>query len=92
MAMLVKTIEGEINILSLGLESLRPQSWRDFVPKVAVGHPQTLEKNRRKNEAWRIFRGASVDGSEIWRENQLRLVVYPIIYILYIPGGWERDF
>ena len=43
MAMSVKTIEGEINI-SLGLESLRPQSWRNFVPKVAVGHPQTLEK------------------------------------------------
>ena len=30
----------------------------------------------------------TVDGSEIRRENQLRLVVYPIIYrVLYIPGG-----
>ena len=26
--------------------------------------------------------------AEIWRENQLRLVVYPIIYrVSYIPGG-----
>jgi len=26
--------------------------------------------------------------AEIWRENQLRLVVYPMIYkVLYIPGG-----
>ena len=25
--------------------------------------------------------------------NQLRLVVYPIVYkALYIPGGWEWDF
>ena len=30
----------------------------------------------------------AVDGSEIRRENQLMLVVYPIIYrVLYIPGG-----
>ena len=30
---------------------------------------------------------------EIRRENQLRLVVYPIIYwVLYIPGGWEWIF
>ena len=40
----------------------------------------------------RLFLGDSnwwntVDGSEIWL-NQLRLVVYPIIYkVLYIPGG-----
>ena len=32
--------------------------------------------------------GITVDGSEIRRENLLRLVVYPIIYrVLYIPGG-----
>ena len=32
-----------------------------------------------------------VDGSRIRRENQLRLVVYPIIYkVLYIPGGDRR--
>ena len=30
----------------------------------------------------------TVDGSEIRRENHLRLVVYPIIYrVFYIPGG-----
>ena len=34
-----------------------------------------------------------VDGSEIRRENQLRLIVYPIIYrILYIPGGELAGF
>ena len=31
--------------------------------------------------------------AEIRRENQLRLVVYPIFYkVSYIPGGWEGDF
>ena len=31
--------------------------------------------------------------AEIRRFHQLRLVVYPIIYmVLYIPGGWEWDF
>ena len=33
----------------------------------------------------------TVDGSEIRRENQLRLVVYPMIYrVLDIPGGERR--
>ena len=33
-------------------------------------------------------RHPTVDGSEIRRENQLRLVVYPCIHrVLYIPGG-----
>ena len=34
---------------------------------------------------------ATVDGSEIRRYSQLRVVVYPIVYkILYIPGGDRR--
>ena len=42
----------------------------------------------------RFFVGHTVDCcSEIRQENQLRLVVYTIIYkVLYIPGGWPWNF
>ena len=32
--------------------------------------------------------GKTVDGSEIWRENQLRLIVYPIIYEGFLHPRW----
>ena len=42
----------------------------------------------------RTQEGGAVDGSEIRLANQLRLVVYPIIYdsVFHIQGGWECDF
>ena len=32
--------------------------------------------------------GTTVDGSEIWRENKLRLIVYPIIYGGFLHPRW----
>ena len=44
-----------------------------------------LREGRRESY---IFHTSYVDGSEIQRENQLRLVLYPSIYrVSYIPGG-----
>ena len=56
--------------------------------------PQTCQRtNSTKVRRWYNWRSKrknknTVDGSEIRRQNLLRLVVYPIIYrVLYIPGG-----
>ena len=60
--------------------------------------PRIFSTFSRKSRGWRFegkegkygeIRHTTVDGSEILQ--QLRLVVYPIIYgVLYIPGGDRR--
>jgi len=47
-----------------------------------------FRKGRGNPKVEDFFIVPTFDGSEIRRENQLRLVVYPIIYrVLHIPGG-----
>ena len=62
-----------------------PKKWRSFLTSGAKSYEGCFTNPRKELVPNEVH---TVDGSEIRQENQLRLVVYPIIYgVLYISGG-----